>query len=577
MQRLYLNFGERLSQVYINPYSVATAVVLVKVILLRNLVISLLSDAVDNNQLCTPENTNMLREASKSLLRSLESIISLTANTNLYLFALLIEVVKATVIFAFEVLLGTYTCLLSALVDASANFALDAGTDMVIAVNTTIVAAAEGIQEGVQGLEDVLNSMADGLDAIKNFFTGSILENSSQYHQMIDLNVDALKSVKIPSLVTDSIETFRNDTLPDFSLLLDDISKAIALPFDAVQKSIANALNQTDVETVPPLNVVDPMCELDLDSHTKKLVKTIEVTSKWIIIGLSLVLAALLLVAAYETYSFWRRKQAQLKEMATTSIQDNVVFRYDNPIVYWGHRLRLLPSNTLMWVTEYMALPPALTILFIGIVGLLSCWLQMTMINTAAQAIQQFSNDTADSLASPDFTGLLKLYVDDTNSVIISAESNLNQSVIGHVQEFTYDLNKTVLTFWDTLNGTVNAIFGNTPVIGPVVSTVVYCTIGRKAELIESGLTWINHHIQVNIPRFGEDELDGFADAMGTAKSKSVLISPMEKALQWHKDAVITEAYVLAAFVGLWAFQGVVAITLLSVYRFMQKRNTIKY
>lgn len=577
MHRLYLNLGERLSQVYINPYSVATAIVLVKVVLLRNSVISLLSDAVANNQLCSPETTGMLKEATRSLLRTLESVVTHAANTNLYLITILIEVVKATVIFAFEVLLGTYTCLLSALVDASANFALDAGTDVVIAVNAAIVAAAEGIQEGVEGLESVLNSMADGLDAIKNFFTGSILENSSQYHQMIELNVDALKNVMIPALVTDSIETFREETLPDFSMLLDDITKALALPFDVAQKSMVKALNQTQVDDVPEINVVDPMCELNLDSHMKKLVKAIDYTSKLVIIGLSLMLAALLLVAAYEIFSGWRRKQAQLQELAATSVHDNIVFRYDNPVVYWGHRLRLLCTNRLMWLTEYMALPPALMILFIGIVGLLACWLQMVIINSAALAIRQFSTDTTDALASPDFTGLLKRYVDDTNAVLTSAESQLNQSVIGHVQEVTYELNQTVLTFWETLNGTVNAIFGNTPVIGPIVSTVVYCTIGRKAELVEAGLTWINHHIQVNIPKFAPDELDGFANAMGKEKSRSILISPLEKALQWHKDNVLTEAYVLAGLVGLWVFQGIVAVILLITYHYLHSRKTTKF
>lgn len=578
MDRLHLNLWELLSQAYIHYYPLGAALVLLKVVLFKVSLSKALELAINGNPLCTPETTEMLTQTARAVSHWLQTFFDHLKLVNMYFFTTVITIAKNLLIFAFEVLFGTYTCLLSALVDATANFALDAGETVVIGVNATIVAAAHGIEEGLVGLQGVLNDAADGLNGIKAMFTGGLF-NTLTYVDAIQWSLDDLNNIKIPGKVLDDIELFRKNTLPDFTDVDDDVAKAIALPFDKIQSEIDKMFNSSVSLKAPVLEVTNPLCDIDFQNAIKDVLTALDTALKWVVVGLVLGVVAALCFASWELWCHWKRKQAQLRELYESPSDVgalNILYRYDNPLVYWFHRLGVVKSTVPMWMLEYCFSPYARTLLLLAIAGLLLVALQWLILHKSVSAIKLFTEWLQSTPEIANFKRDMRHFMDETNLMLILEGISINNGVIGHVREATGSLNTTINSIWSRINGTVNDIFGDVPVVGPVVSTVVYCTVGRKVDTIQRGLTWVHDNSVFKMATLDLSTLDGVASAVSEPDKLDLALKPLNKVVEIYDLMIMSEMYIALALLALWALQPIIGACLMLFHRWYRQPSAVE-
>lgn len=137
--------------------------------------------------------------------------------------------------------------------------------------------------------------------------------------------------------------------------------------------------------------------------------------------------------------------------------------------------------------------------------GIISVALQFALVNH----VQSHLNNHMESFIgnSSDSSNSVTNYVRSMNDYINDTQTDMNNELFGNIKETSLSINSTIVNFMDDLNDTLTSIFGKTPLSG-AVDTIVYCTIGRKLEKVESGLTWMNRNLNIDLPLLGDDLLD---------------------------------------------------------------------
>lgn len=564
MQRNYMDFFDKSTQIYLNQYTILLILIIIRLLLLRNSLINTISKQLIDEYTC---NDDTLQPALNAVHNMIFDIITKFQFSGIVFVVLIIKTIRELTIFYIDLFLGTYICLLNSLVKGTTEFAFDASESVIQAVNTTIIEATKGIEEGLQGLSTLLNDVVTGFDEIKNIFSGGgSSSNANSYEQKINISLGALKDkIAIPGSIITQIDNARNVSMNELEDMNNQTQNLIKTPFNLIidklqDIKLSSATNNKS--TIVPINVKDACLKTvdkvkDTQDHLVKYVKT---TSKYLFLIMVIITVSSIAYAWYMEHRQWNRKTNFINE---AGIDDEVEFRnqenlYLNFMTYTlVKRMKLNVNHKVVWIISYMSNRLARNILVFGMLGLLAAILQLILVNYVHDEIQKQNIDMSAN------TNLISTsaYIKSVNDYIDTTQSDLNEKLFGEIRSTAIKINSTIGEFVDDLDSAIVDIFGKTSILASAINTVVYCTIGRKLLKIEQGCTWLYENLQIDIPLISDSIQHDLLQVKVLQPSN--ILTKLDMLIVIYVKSIMLELYVALAFLGVWGIQLIIGVILL--------------
>ena len=211
------------------------------------------------------------------------------------------------------------------------------------------------------------------------------------------------------------------------------------------------------------------------------------------------------------------------------------------------------------WFIAYITHTPALLVLAISVAGFLSCLFQIILLDEVRKAAPVLVADITDmeGLISAKIQNATVFWVNGTNAQISSTENDINDNLLGWARDSTLSLNNTLNTcdlsrmnvadglVVDTTITTINTVFGDTPLAGPILD-VLNCVLLMKIQGIQDGLTFVNENAKVQFPRLDNATFDAFASNLSaqtpSEDGSSSLLDILNGLVQKWNDAIRQQA-----------------------------------
>jgi len=567
----YLGLRARLSQIWINRWTILLLLVLVRVMLL-------IADLTDNvgsaksKALSACTKVEDVGSAMASMPHYLSAGVNSMAATGIEkavsamvtVLDLMLQGVQGLILFFINFLTATYVCLITAMVHGSLDVVASVTEDATKAFNKIIDKVAGEVGDIADNLEGGLNDIVKG---IKDSIFGGALPDIPK----VDFSgpIDDLKGFDVDS--KDFVKDVRklNDDLPDFAEVQNMTKEAIAIPFNWVREKINETYgNYTFDRDVFPLASKEKMtfCSNNdtIQDFFKGLYDLIN-KARIIFIVLLVILAVIVIVpmAWYEIKKYRRQQQhARLVEANAYDPMD-VVYIVSRPCtstagIKFASRFRGRRQILVRWCIAYATTFPAMFVLSLAIAGFFSCLCQYILIQAVRNEVPKIAGKVGDFAG--DVVGSLKSVSDgwanDANGVVKGLNDDINGDVLGYVQNATGAVNETLTLFLDTMDDGLNAVFKGTVLMAPI-KTVLHCVIGIKIESVQNGLSWVHDHAKVSLPLFDKDTFSKGADdsVNGDSDLQTFLASPadtgtdevtgaVEHVVKWLEKGLVTEALI---------------------------------
>ncbi|KAH7134804.1 hypothetical protein B0J13DRAFT_91178 [Dactylonectria estremocensis] len=538
----YLSLRSRLSQIWLNRWTILLLLVLVRVLWL-------IADLDDN---VGEAKTKALSACTKvedigSAMASMPHYLSLGVNemaalgiekaieAMVFMLDLIMKGVEKLIVFYIDFLTATYACLITAMVHGSLNVAANVTEDATAAFNKTISKVIKEIKSIAGNLEDGINEV---VQTIEDSVFGDVLPKIPTVNFTKPIN--DLKGFKLDA--DDSVKDVRQleEDLPDFEDVRNLTKKAISIPFN----DLRNLLNETygsykfdkDVFSLAQKQELS-FCS-DNNTINDFFANLFELISKakTIFLVVLIILAVLAIVPmAWLEIKRWRREQRHAKLIAKNTYDPmDVVYIASRPMtatygIKIASRFKGKRQILVRWCIAYATSPMALFVLSLAIAGFFSCfcqWLLIRAVNDEVPALAAEVGDFADDVVKT-LENVSDEWASDANSVVTSLNDDINNNVLGYVTNATGVVNNTLTTFLDTMNDGLETAFNGTILLDPI-KTVLHCVIVDKIESVQTGLTWVHDNAKVSLPLFANDTFSlGAKDSIdGDSDLNTFLASP---------------------------------------------------
>lgn len=567
----YLSLRARLSQIWMNRWTILLLLVLVHVIIL----IAQLNDNVGDAKVralsaCTKVEdvgsamASMPHYLSVGVNEMAASGIEKAVDAMVQMLDLILQGVEAMIVFYINFLTATYVCLITAMVHGSLDVVADVTEDATKAFNTIIDKAVSEIKDLSGDLESGINKLTD---KIEDSVFGDLLPDipkvdfSGPIDQLSDFDLDSKDFVKDVRKL--------NDDLPDFKEVQNLTEEAISIPFDFVRKAINETYNgyKFDRDAFPLAQKEKLTFCSDNDSINNFFTNLYEVIQKakiaFIVVLIILALAAIIPFAWLEIRR-WRRQQQTARLIAQNQYDPmDVVYIASRPMsATWGIKIASKFNGKrqvlVRWCIAYATSGPALFVLSLAIAGFFSCFCQFILLKTVEKEVPALADEVgafADNVVST-LQGVSTTWASDANKVVNGLNDEINNDVLGYVTNATDAVNDTLTTFLDTMNDGLEIAFNGTILLDPI-KTVLHCVIGIKIESVQKGLTWVHDHAQVHFPLFdnttfsmganesvsGDSDLNTFLASPSSATTDEVT-GAVERVTEWLLKNLIQNALI---------------------------------
>ena len=602
----YLGLRSRLSQAWINKWTILLFLVLVRILIaIASLHNELGSAKREALSACTAVESVGSTMASMPHYMS-QGVNELTANgvekaINGLMSMLLLSItgVEEIVVFYINMLTSTYVCLITLAVSGSLHVALKVVDDVGNFLNRTLGDIGKDIHNDINNFETDLNKFIGGLNSIPAAF------GSKAKIPTIDANasLSKLDNLELPGNLDQDLSKI-NNSIPTFAQVNNFTNSAIRLPFEEVKKlinesMIAYKFNRS-LLPVPQKEQLHFCSDNNGISHFFDDLADIINGARRVFIGILTVAAiALIFVMAYREIRRWRTMQQRARLVGDHSFDPiDVVYINTRPytstagIKASSHFSSTKSQLLARWVIAYATSVPALLVLSLGVTGLLACLCQYILLRLVTHEVPALAQEVgvyADKVVHA-LNNASESWATGTNAVITHTNNDINHDVFGWVNTTTGALNETLNTFVNGMTDVLNATFGGTVLYDPVTE-VMNCLIGLKIAGIQKGLTWVSDHAHVDFPLLNNSTFSlGAAASLasnnsGNPQSDSFLASPSTKAgdditaalvrVTSHLyDAIRTEALISTAVLCLWllvALMGIFRAIYLSFRREKQR------
>ncbi|KAK7544078.1 uncharacterized protein J3D65DRAFT_5113 [Phyllosticta citribraziliensis] len=575
----YLGLRARLSQVWINRWTVLLFLILVRVLIAtKDLNSNLDSARREALSACTSVETagsvmaSMPHYMAQGVNELTATGIDKTVEGLMSMLDLTVTAVEEIFVFYINLLTSTYLCLITFAVRSGLDVAIQVTEDVSDALNKTLDAIGDDISNVAGDFQDEVNKLIDGINSIPEIFGGSGMSKLNLTKQ-----IDELKNLQLPSGLDEGLDKL-NASMPTFSEVKNITNTALRWPFEQVKDLINNHTDtfQVDRSMFPvPAKEQLSFCSDNngINDFFDGLVD-IEITARKVFIAVIVVAAILVCVPmAWREIQRWRKMQqrAMLISQNPNDPMDAVYivsrpYTSDFGIMLANRFSSTRRQTAVRWAVAYATSMPALFVLCLGLAGLFACLCQYILLKTIEKevpALTQQVGEFADKVVFA-LNNASSSWANGTNKAIISVNDNLNDDLFGWVNTSTKAVNDTLNVFVDEMSDALNSTFGGTILHDPI-KEVLNCLIGIKIEGIQKGLTWVHNHAHVDFPTLPNDTFSlGAAAALGNGSdTDSFLASPgsetadqvsgtVEKLVAKIADGIQTEALISTGIVLVW-------------------------
>ncbi|MCJ1227215.1 plasma membrane fusion protein prm1 [Toensbergia leucococca] len=600
----YLGLRARLSQTWINKWTVLLFLVLVRVLIaIDGLHYELNSAKSEALSACSGVESMGSALASMPHYMS-EGVNDLAAtgvekavNGLMSMLFLSITGVEEIVVFVINMLTSTYVCLITLAVAGSLHVALQVAEDVTNFLNKTLGDIGNDIHQDINSFESDFNKFIGGLNSIPQAFgaKGTIPTIN------INSSLDQLDNLSLPPTLDEGLAKL-NASIPTFAQVNNFTNSAIRLPFEEVKKLVNNSIGtfQFDRSVFP----VPQKEQLTFCSDNNGIndffqdLADIANFARRAFIGVLTVCAILACIPmAYREIRRWRTLQTRAQLINQDGLDPlDVTYIVSRPYTSTAGLKAAGKFNSTKaqiltrWVIAYATTTPALLVLALGVTGLLACLCQYILLKSIEKEVPALATQVGD-FAGKVVTVLnnaSEQWSNGANQVISSTNQDINKEVFGWVKTTTGALNDTLNKFVDGMSDALNTTFGGTVLYDPITE-VLNCLIGLKIAGIQKGLDWVSDNAHVDFPTFPNNTFSLGAAASIASDNKnasnSFLASPTTEATDKITNAIVTvtnhiadairtEALISSSVVLLW-----VIVALIGLFRalFMAcKRNKIR-
>jgi hypothetical protein len=578
----YLGLRARLSQVWINRWTILLLLVLCRLLLaVRDTNYDVANAKEEALSACTSvENVGSAMASMPFFLA--QGVNALTADgvTNavnglMNMLMLTVSGVEEIVLFVINMMTSTYVCLITLAITGSLEVAIQMIEDVGAFMNKSINGLTGDLSTSLSSFQTDFNDFVNTLNI------GGGLLGASQSVPTLNITnqINALNDIQVDPTTMDSDLTKLNASLPTFAQVQNFTNTVISLPFDEVKKLI----NQTmatytfDQSVFPvPQKQALTFCSDNsvINDFFDGLVKVLNTAQKAFIAVLVILAVLACVPMAYREIWSWRSmKQRSLLLQKSAFDPMDVLYIASRPYTStFGIKLSSRFKGTKQqiltrWVVAYATSLPALFVLALGLTGLFSCLCQFIILKTLEKEVPVLANEVdnfADSVVSA-LNNASESWAVSANSVINSTNSQLNSDVFGWVNTTTSAINGTLDAFTSNMTSALNETFGGTILYQPILG-VFNCLIGLKIASFEKGLTWVSDNAKITFPEFRTDVFSlGAAQSLTNGSTDSFLSSPGSVASSDITSAVVKvanklesgirdEAIISTCIVALWFF-----------------------
>jgi len=576
----YLGLRARLSQVWINRWTVLLALILVRLILtIGDLNYNVGRAKEEALQACT--SVESIGSAMASMPHYLsEGVNALAADgiTNavhalMRMLTMTVTGVEEIILFVINMMTSTYVCLITLAISGSMQAAIEMIQRVGKFVNETIGDITNGMTDTIGGFEDNLNSFLGKINIPSLFGKESdppSIDLSSQ--------ITALKNIKIDPTEMNAELTKLNASIPNFAQVNNFTNSVIRAPFEFVKEAIDAALpnyafNKSVFEPAPKQALTFCSENSVINDFFDALFKLLQ---KIKTIGLAVLIILAVLVCApmaYREIWRWRRLQERANLLQKNAFDPIDVVHiasrpYTNTI---GIKLASMFSSTkrqilTRWFVAYATSGSAMFVLALGLAGAFSCLCQYVVLKSLEKEVPglakeagKFSGDVVGALNNASMAWAVS-----ANGVITSTNDKVNKDVFGWIDVSTTSINDTLNKFTSEMSKELDNMFGDTPLKDPI-KEVLNCLIGLKIAGFQKAITWVHDNAHIDFPEFRPDifSLGAAASLTDSSSDDSFLASPgsiagdrvtdaVYKVSNKLQDQIRTDAIISACVIGVW-------------------------
>jgi hypothetical protein len=512
----YLGLRARLSQIWINRWTILLLLVLARILIAISS-INYDLDSARREALSACSGVEAMGSAMASMPYYMSQGINEMAATGvekavnglMEMTTLGVTGVEEIVVFVINMMTSTYLCLITLAVSGSLHVALQVIEDAQGALNKSLKAIGADMSNTVGTFDNAYNEF---IGKLGSSLTG--LLGSSVNPPTIDLNstLDALNNLQLPSNLDQGLAKL-NSSIPTFAQVQNFTDNAIRFPFEEVKQLINQTMvgYQFDRSQFPvPAKEELTFCSDNngIDEFFDKLVTLAEIGRK-IFIGILLVLAiAACIPMTWQEIRRWRTMQER-SQLVRSNAHDpmDVVYIVSRPYTstagikiasrFKSNRRQIL----VRWVFAYATSAPALFVLSLALAGLFSCACQAILLKSLEKEVPDLTNQV-DAFADKIINSLnnaSEQWAIGANQAIGSTNQDINKNMLGWVNITTGALNDTLNVFVNGTMSVLNETFGGTVLYQPITG-VLNCLVLLKIAGIEKALTWISDNAHIDIP-----------------------------------------------------------------------------
>ncbi|KAF9878460.1 plasma membrane fusion protein prm1 [Colletotrichum karsti] len=538
----YLGLSARLSQIWINRWTILLLLVLARIIIL----IASLNDNVDE------ANAKALSACTKvedigSAMASMPHYLSVGVNElsakgiektmdgMVAVLGLVITGVQNLIIFVINMMTSMYTCLITAFIHGGLDVASDVTKKVTDAMNKAVGAITDTIDDKAKSLQDGINKAAD---AIEDSILGKVLPDFPK----VDFTgpVSELRDVKIDTSGFVGDLNKLNDDLPTFEEVQNMTAQAISFPFNLLKQTINEAYQGYKFDrSIFPVAQKQALKFCSTNNNISEFFTNLreKITKARIIFIVVLSVLAILVIAPMAWFEImrWRRERKHAQIISNGQYDSlDVVYIASRPVTAsYGIKIasHFKGKRQIMvrWAIAYATSLPALFVLALAIAGFFSCLCQYIILKAVEREVPALANQVGNFAGEVVTTleGVSKEWADDVNGVVLNTQNEINHDLLGYVTNATSAVNDTLNTFTSTMTTGLETVFNGTILINPI-KDVVRCTIGLKVEAVQKGLTWVHDHSQISFPTFANDtfSLGAQESVSGDSDLNTFLASP---------------------------------------------------
>ncbi|KUI61785.1 Plasma membrane fusion protein PRM1 [Cytospora mali] len=553
----YLGLRSRLSQVPMNRWTVLLLLVLARLlILLAGLNTDLVNAKENALSSCTKVEdigssmASMPHYLSVGVNQLAADGITKTVQGMVEILMMILTGVQELIFFWIEFEIGTFMCLCTALVNGVLDFAE-------FAINGTTALLNEAVHKVASGIEDAVDAVVEAAKVFK-------IDLSD-----IETEVDKLSDVQIDtSSIVSGIKDLNSKI--NYTDIQNDVQEAIAIPFDMVKRLLNESYGSWEFnQSVFPVAEKETLSFCSNNStldHFFEVLFKICASAKTVVIVVLVLLA--IIAAAFMAWWEIKRFNRQLVKSQILSNREPMDIAYiaGRPLtagagIWISEKLSRDPKRQVLirWVVAYATTYTALFVLSLAIAGAFSCFCQWVILRAIQKEAPALAAEVGD-FASEVVVSLEQAstqWANDSNSLILGLQNDINDDVFKYVRNATTAVNDTINTFDEYMQKGLDTVFGGVPQLEKFMSSVIACLITDKLDKVQEGLDWVTENAQVTLPLFsadifsvgandsinGDSDLTSFLSTPSSATTDEIT-EAVDKVIEMLRNNIIQEALI---------------------------------